>query len=265
MEFFDSNGGLYNETNTSGMTANYIGFYYIDFGEYPQTSIGATLPNPAQTNQNLTTLYYEDSITGLKYGKNGSNYYKVEPVRWLVIGNGNNLNNMGFPDKNDTREGITDLADNQLLLISEKVLFKYIYSNVGGPIYWTQSTLYDYFEATLENQIFENIDSNLLGDFKDTKTTTPEIIYTSKLSLLTYYTEREREHRLFYYGTYCSGAGIGVLKCSYTSYAGSNINYWLRWDLIGENIWSANPSSGAFSWYHRTATLGIRPIILLNT
>ena len=188
---FGGSSGFYDDTET-GITANYKGLYWIELGEYPQSQETNSTIISAMSTTVDSKGYYTSFANGKKYARKGTEpngpftYYKVEPVRWLIIGNGSDLNGKGFPDKNDVREGYSDLLSNQMLLISEKVLFKYIYSNVGGPVYWTQSTLFDYLENDITGQIFSKSDLSLLGDFKETKTTTPDIFYTFKLSLLTH-------------------------------------------------------------------------------
>ena len=93
-------GPVYDNSNTSN---RYV--HYIEMGEYPQTYCGTELPK-AESEYEITTDYYyntqgtsspsnppiikpalyEDKTTGQKFAKQGTNFYNVEPVRWIVIG-----------------------------------------------------------------------------------------------------------------------------------------------------------------------------------
>ena len=79
-------------------TDHYV--HYIEMGEYPQTYYGTSLPK-SESEYEITTDYYyytnkdyeiikstlyEDKTTGQKFAKQGTYFYNVEPVRWIVIG-----------------------------------------------------------------------------------------------------------------------------------------------------------------------------------
>ena len=77
-------------------------------GEYPQTYYGTSLPK-SESEYEITADYYyntqgaypnlsiikpalyEDKTTGQKFAKQGTYFYNVEPVRWIVIGVTNGL------------------------------------------------------------------------------------------------------------------------------------------------------------------------------
>ena len=97
-EYTSGTGPVYDNNNTSN---RYV--HYIEMGEYPQTCYGTSLPK-AESEYEITADYYyntqgtpsnysiikpalyEDKITGQKFAKQGTNFYNVEPVRWIVIG-----------------------------------------------------------------------------------------------------------------------------------------------------------------------------------
>ena len=97
-EYASETGPVYDNDNTSN---RYV--HYIEMGEYPQTYYGTKLPkteseyeitadyyyNTPGSSRNppiIKSALYEDKITGQKFAKQGTNFYNVEPVRWIVIG-----------------------------------------------------------------------------------------------------------------------------------------------------------------------------------
>ena len=93
-QYDSGTGPVYDNRNTSN---RYV--HYIEMGEYPQTYYGTSLPAESEykitadyyynTNDNeeiIKSTLYEDKITGQKFAKQGTNFYNVEPVRWIVIG-----------------------------------------------------------------------------------------------------------------------------------------------------------------------------------
>ena len=93
-KYVDGTGPVYNN-NTSD---RYV--HYIEMGEYPQTYCGTSLPaereyeitadyyynNNAYNSGIIKPALYEDKTTGQKFAKQGTSFYNVEPVRWIVIG-----------------------------------------------------------------------------------------------------------------------------------------------------------------------------------
>ena len=71
-------GPVYDNDNESD---RYV--HYIEMGEYPQRYAGTTSTISA-TQQG--TYYVDNKDGSKKYALKGSNYYLVEPVRWIVIG-----------------------------------------------------------------------------------------------------------------------------------------------------------------------------------
>ena len=94
-QYDSGTGPVYDNSNTSN---RYV--HYIEMGEYPQTCYGTSLPKPESeyeitadyyynTNDNkeiIKSALYEDKTTGQKFAKQKTNFYNVEPVRWIVIG-----------------------------------------------------------------------------------------------------------------------------------------------------------------------------------
>ena len=93
-QYDNGTGPVYDNSNTSN---RYV--HYIEMGEYPQTYYGTALP--AESEYEITADYYynsnssgsiikstlyEDKTTSQKFAKQGTYFYNVEPVRWIVIG-----------------------------------------------------------------------------------------------------------------------------------------------------------------------------------
>ena len=97
-QYDSGTGPVYDNNNTSN---RYV--HYIEMGEYPQTYYGTALPK-LESEYEITADYYynmqgdydtpsiiksalyEDKTTGQKFAKQGTYFYNVEPVRWIVIG-----------------------------------------------------------------------------------------------------------------------------------------------------------------------------------
>lgn len=239
------------------MTVNYKGLYYIDFGEYPQSSIGASLPNPDETTLNSYTSYYEDSITGLKYAFKSPNYYLVEPVRWLVIGNGSGLNGKGFPDKNGNSG--TDLTNNQLLLLSEKCIVTTKFnSTYQSATQWSDSDLYG-FLLNMQNEIFSELEVDRLNDIDGHKlsllshTSIPFVYnhYNEPLTLLKSYATQ-----------FCGSVDYNEWYLRMNAYIGGN--HYARCYGIRLNDGVADTSSMTENRRMVSHIRYVRPIIVLN-
>ena len=98
-KYVEGTGPVYDNNNTSN---RYV--HYVEMGEYPQTYYGTALPK-AESEYEITADYYynmkgerneqqsiiksalyKNKTTGQKFAKQGTNFYNVEPVRWIVIG-----------------------------------------------------------------------------------------------------------------------------------------------------------------------------------
>ena len=77
-EYASETGPVYDNDNSLN---RYV--HYIEMGEYPQRYAGTTTEISA-TQQG--TYYVDNDDGSKKYALKGSNYYLVEPVRWIVIG-----------------------------------------------------------------------------------------------------------------------------------------------------------------------------------
>ncbi|MDD3397383.1 MAG: hypothetical protein PHR96_02445 [Clostridia bacterium] len=245
-------------------SGNYSGLYYSEIGEYPQSQETNTDIIAGITGEPDGKGYYTSIVNGSKYARKGTGpytYFLVEPVRWLVIGNGISLNGMGFPNIN----GNGELNENQLLLISEKVLFKRTYTDYGSNQNWADTQLYNYLNQTIKNLMFSASNLISLGNFESKKLSDPITIYNSTFSILCYSNSNgDAYEQMYHWNTYCSVAN--VRKSAYTDYCGSVTHYWNRAYLpnINEN-YTINLSTGSTSeWKYRTNELGVRPLILIN-
>ena len=77
-EYASETSPVYDNDNTSN---RYL--HFIEMGEYPQRYAG-TKTEISATQQG--TYYVDNDDGSKKYALKGSNYYLVEPVRWIVIG-----------------------------------------------------------------------------------------------------------------------------------------------------------------------------------
>ncbi len=79
-EYASGTGPVY-DNDDAEKSNRYV--HYIEMGEYPQRYAGTTSTISA-TRQG--TYYVDNNDGSKKYALKGSNYYLVEPVRWIVIG-----------------------------------------------------------------------------------------------------------------------------------------------------------------------------------
>ncbi|MDD3397478.1 MAG: hypothetical protein PHR96_02930 [Clostridia bacterium] len=230
---------------TSG---NYTGLYYTNLGEYPQSLYGPTQPD--NTVLNTTSSYYENSETGEKYKFKNSNYYRVEPIKWVIIGG----DALGLPNSDS-------LAENQLLMISEKCIETSIFhtpTSSSSYTAWTNSTLYSFLLAT-QNIVFSESEAEKLSN-----------IDGHKLSLLSYGATYS-----FNYSNYNVPATL--LKSTATGFCGS-VGY-TEWYLRMTTVNGSTCKSAAFGISLSSGTIQtntqsnehlmtqiryIRPIIVLN-
>ena len=200
-EYASGTGPVYDNDNTSN---RYV--HYIKMGEYPQTYYGTKLPK-AESEYEITTDYYynmqgnyntpsiikstlyEDKTTGQKFAKQGTNFYNVEPVRWIVIGVTDGVYSGGqhvlFTTVNKTNGlWLYDEATNtfkyrtttsgewqnasEVLVLSEYRLLRSTYKNTG----YNTSPYYNHFSQSDINKVLNtNADSLYNTMFTDNQRT----------------------------------------------------------------------------------------------
>ena len=156
-------------TNTSEL---YTGYYYVDMGYYPQSLAvegedGFAESNLSEVTDETYTLlnstscsvYKDDTYKYIKYNLastsisysdtdytpyGGDHYYRVDPVRWLVLGKVNaddgTASEITSDDFEMVGETLTYKGDvNNLLVLSEKVLDSTEYHTVITLNQWSKS------------------------------------------------------------------------------------------------------------------------------
>ena len=193
------------EAGTENASDRFNGFYYVDYGYYPQTlavegedgfsvsnltlvdgetytledTTGARAECPVYTNgankyvqftMTSSNSSYYNSSTHTQY--KDTHYYKIEPVRWLILGYGDNTA-IADGDISVTNGSLT-LADTSkgLLVLSEKVLIQQRFNpqtthttSAGTTTYsdWEKSEIRKFMNTTFINDVFKyNESDNIL-------------------------------------------------------------------------------------------------------
>ena len=230
-EYASETGPVYDNDNTSN---RYV--HYIEMGEYPQSYAGTTSTISA-TQQG--TYYVDNNDGSKKYALKGSNYYLVEPVRWIVIGVTNGVYEEGqgqhvlfttgfqaenessssglwlYNEKTNTFKYRTTTSDawqnaEEVLVLSEYGLLHSTYKNTE----YDASPYYNHFSQSDINKIL-NTNANSLYNTMFTDNQRTKII------------PKTMERTSYYNGT--EFAGLNSTDYNTTSYnmflLGSNINY----------------------------------------
>ena len=147
------------------------GYYYVDMGTYPQTLYTGS-DEMTQVSGETYTLdgtpcnVYTDGTD--EYVQFESKYYKVEPVRWLILGYGDNTGILDGEVTGVTSTGLTFSTDGQtkvkdkgLLVLSEKVLVHQVFddydakhSDTNSYNDWRNSTIHTFMNGTFMNDLF---------------------------------------------------------------------------------------------------------------
>ena len=162
--------------------------YYIEMGEYPQTGADSTTEDYLDSNYaSLSTDangYY--TYNGAKYARVASpntsysadsnvNFYKVEPVRWIVLGGVTSTTDgssaVAFNPTNDVTYNSTNktftysgTAYSKVLLIAEQALKNNVYDSNSSDKAWKNTRIYSFLNTTLMPTIFTETQQNkILG------------------------------------------------------------------------------------------------------
>ena len=175
--------GQYTSDNTNN--TELVGKYYVSYGYYPQskatteeTTALADIISVKQANytfENSTTMMFDVyEYNGKEFVKNGDNFYKVEPVKWIILGYGDDT---ALTDGDITAIAETSIsfsADAQikadqygLLVLSEKMLTKAQYDPYDTSLNRTQYNEYSKGSlvqtmSSLVNQIFTNAEKSVV-------------------------------------------------------------------------------------------------------
>jgi len=150
--------------------------YYIEMGEYPQTGADSTTEDYLASNYaSLSTDakgYYTYSA---KYARVGRNFYKVEPIRWIVLGGVTNTTNgssaVAFNPTNNVTYNSTNktftyngTSYSKVLLIAEQALINNMYDSSSSDQPWQDTDIYKFLNTTLMPTIFNGTQQNkILG------------------------------------------------------------------------------------------------------
>ena len=233
-QYDSGTGPVYDDTDKSN---RYV--HYIEMGEYPQTYCGTTLPKE-ESEYKITADYYynkqgvyqeppiikstlyEDKTTGQKFAKQGTNFYNVEPVRWIVIGVTDGVYNGGqhvlFTTVNKTNGlWLYDEATNtfkyrtatsgeweeatEVLVLSEYSLLRSTYKDTGS----NTSPYYNHFSQSDINK-FLNTNANSVYNTMFTDNQKAKII-PKTMPITTYYQKlNSTDYNDVYYNMFLLGS-----------------------------------------------------------
>ena len=236
--YAEGTGPVYDNDNTSN---RYV--HYIEMGEYPQRYAGTT----STINATQQGTYYVDNNDGSKkYALKGSNYYLVEPVRWIVIGvtdgvysggqhvlfttgnqAGNESSSSGlwlYDEATNTFKYRTTTSGewqtaSEVLVLSEYGLLRSTYKNTG----YNTSPYYNHFSKSDINKVLNtNADSLYNTMFTDNQRTK---IIPKTMPITTYYQKlNSTDYNDVYYNLFLLGARRNQNGTSYGLYGEDSFN-----------------------------------------
>ena len=119
----------YNNITTNYNSA-WDGYSYVEFGEYPQTlvtGISPSLTDEKYTYGDNTFAIYQDANGRYATVNGGSDFYKFEPIRWMIIATSGELTDTTIYGNGATKHADMPAANEnkkQLLLLSEFGLYR---------------------------------------------------------------------------------------------------------------------------------------------
>ena len=175
-------------------------------GEYPQTYYGTSLPeseseyeitadfyyNSNSSGSIIKSTLYEDKTTGQKFAKQGTNFYNVEPMRWIVLGvsdgnpksDGNHIlftsgNTDNWQYNKETKKfqiknGVEWKDATEVLLLSEFCFAQFAFNEFDEndtTLRFSQSSLNTYLNTTIFNSMFNSMEQNKIVPQKMYQTT----------------------------------------------------------------------------------------------
>jgi len=228
----------YDGTNT----AAWGGYYCVEFGEYPQSIRENNVTILDENGNNITSTtatgtigyssdgakyYYQADVNG--YGT--SEWYKFEPIRWMIIATSGELTDTTIYGNGATKHADMPEANEnkkQLLLLSEYNLY---------PSLFNDSDLNKFFGSVVQvslNNAFADM-SGLRNYFADTVGESGPGKYIAKVQPRTAYStygnkgaykelDTESSYNMFLLGVDVSDYGLGPDTYAYTNYVdGSKI------------------------------------------
>ena len=132
--------------------------YYVEMGEYPQSLASVSSSDVTATSEQITIYdtactVYQNNTTDDRYVLYDSNYYLIEPVRWIILGYEEGYDTSTYKFANFTIDGQNAYIDTAkstpytgtngqpgLLLLSEKVLNRSVFNSTFANQY-SNSTL----------------------------------------------------------------------------------------------------------------------------
>jgi len=241
--------------------------YYFEMGKAPQSYAGttSTITATQQATQWIDNSYYytDTSNPNIQYVLKSAKYYLVEPVRWIILADGNYVNDQTgtygidyFARCNPAKD---NLSTSQMYVVSEKILGKANYSTSNDTASslkiftdsernWFNTVSVKTWESTVSN--LSNTSYFLMGGYENDAT-------KDNFSIASYLTTPSS--RIAYETSYSALITTVPASASY---------YWCRGYkyISGSNYYFNISDNGGFSAnYNATNIWGIRPGFVIST
>ncbi len=221
--------------------------YYVEMGEYPQSLASVTASDVTATSEQITVYdttctVYQNNTTDDRYVLYNSNYYLIEPVRWIILGyeEGDEYINYDFDTFTiDGQNAYIDTAKSTpytgtngqpgLLVLSEKVLNSSVFNSTYANQY-SNSTLkvtidrmYGELFTTTEQTLIKSTTLNTTHSTNDMSTAEVEVVTTKLFSLSGFYSDS------YYVYDYLRTNNVRIAYATeLVDSAGSAYIWWLR-------------------------------------
>ena len=260
---------------TSGIFAD---MYYLELGNAPQSYAGttSTINATKTTDQWIDNNFYyiDNNDSSIQYVLKDENYYLVEPIRWIIIADENYTGTGGtfgidYFSKTSLathdRAKLTDIALNQIVIMSEKLLTSFTFNYNFGNYSSKMTPFLDKIFTANEQILLETISLSTLNGYNLST-------YTSKIALLAGNHPSEN----FYISTYLTTSNSR--KASQTAYLSketTNPSYFNEY-YMRSYYYDGSSSSRRIYYVDASGTLlgegemsthplrGIRPIVVLT-
>lgn len=226
--------------------------YYVEMGEYPQSQASVTASDVTATSEQITIYdtactIYQNNTTDDRYVLYNSNYYLIEPVRWIILGYEEGDEYTAYDFSTFTIEGQNAYIDTAkatpytgtngqpgLLLLSEKVLNRLAFNPSSDGNQYSNSTLKATM-ARMYGELFTTAEQNLIksttvySTYNDTTVHYAGDAVTTKLFPLGYHynTSYTDNYNITDYLT-ADAQRVGVPTALATAIGSGGTDWWLR-------------------------------------